>query len=83
MIVVSQHARTRYAERIEPCSLDEARDRILAHSRAIEAAAAFGAEVVRLGTGARIILDGLTVVTCYSKGDLPRQCRARWAGDAL
>jgi hypothetical protein len=75
MIKVTDHACRRFAERVERCSLDDARLRILAASRAIEAAAAFGCEVVRMGGGARLVLNGLTVVTVYQRGTFPRQCR--------
>ena len=73
-IRVTRHACERFAERA-PCSLSEARDRILAAARGIEAPAAFGCEVVRLGTGERLVLDGLTVVTVYARDMLPRKCR--------
>lgn len=75
-IHVSQHACLRYQERVESCTTAEARAHILDSSRAIEAAASIGCEVVRLGGGARLILDGLTVVTVYERHARPRQCRA-------
>jgi hypothetical protein len=76
MITVTHHACERFAERVEQCSIGAARDRILGSARAIEAAAAFGCAIVKLGGGARLILEGLTVVTVYERHARPRQCRA-------
>lgn len=75
MIRVTPHACRRYAERVHSCSPDDARTRILAASRGIEVAAAFGCEVVRMGGGERLILEGSTVVTVYAPHTLPRQLR--------
>lgn len=75
MIHVTDHACRRFVERVKPCSLEEAKAEILAHARAIEAAAKFACEVVRLGTGERLVLDGTTVITVYAPKTLPRQCR--------
>ena len=76
MIRVTQHACERFTQRVRPCSLEEARDDILSHSRAIKTAAKFGCEVVRLGSGERLVLDGETVVTVYAPHCLPRQLRS-------
>ena len=76
MIFVSPHALTRFQERVEPCSAADAHARIMGAARAIEAAATIGCEVVRLACGARLILDGSTVVTVYGPGQFPRQCRS-------
>lgn len=76
MIRVTSHACHRFIERVRPCSLADARAGILTSSRAIEAAAAFGCEVVRRATGERLILEGTTVLTVYERRTLPRQCRA-------
>jgi len=73
---VTRSAALRYGERVEPCSLERARASILSHSRAIEAAADFGCQVVRCGTGERLVLEGATVVGVYERGNLPRQCRS-------
>lgn len=75
MIRVTPHACRRFSERVRLCSVEEARDTILSHVRAIEAAAAFGCEIIRLGGGERLILDGSTVVTVYAPHTLPRQLR--------
>lgn len=75
MIRITDHAVQRYAERVEPCSLADARTRIMAAARGIEAAARIHCEVVRLGNGARLVLERSTVVTVYGRGVLPRQCR--------
>jgi hypothetical protein len=73
---VCHHAAERYVERVEPCTIEQAKDRILASSKAIHAAASIGCQVVRLACGARLVLDGLRVLTVYPRGDLPHQCRA-------
>lgn len=75
MIHVYAHAIQRYQERVEPVDKDTAKRRILSAARAIERAASFGCQVVRLANGARLILDGENVVTVYAKDQLPRQCR--------
>jgi hypothetical protein len=72
---VSRHACLRYGERVQPCSLDEAKARILESERAIEAAAAFGCQIVRRARGERLVLEGTRVVTVYADGDLPHQIR--------
>ena len=84
MIHISHHALQRFQERVAPCTLAEARAAILTHSRALEKAAAFGAEVVRCAGGERLILQGSTVVSVYAAHHRPRQCRSpyRIGGDA-
>lgn len=77
MIHVTRHAADRYYERVEVCP--DPRAAILAHAIAIERAALAGSRCVRLGNGARLVLDGLTVVTVYRKGDMPRQIKWRAA----
>lgn len=74
---VTDHACQRYAERVEPCSVEEARERILRSERAIRTAMMMKCAVIKLGTGHRLVLDGTAVVTVYSAGVLPRQCRNR------
>ena len=55
---ISQHAAERWIERCQPhLTLDHARDAIRAHAKAIEAALGVGCKCVRLGCGARLILD--------------------------
>jgi hypothetical protein len=83
MIRVTEHACRRFGERVLPCSYDEAREHILSHSRAIEKAAEFHCEIVRLGDGSRLVLQGATVVTVYSRGERPRQCRRRHSEDRV
>lgn len=74
-IHVSRHACQRYAERVAPCSLADARKHILESSRAIEAAAKFGCQVVRRWKGERLVLEGDRVVTVYAAHVLPMQIR--------
>jgi hypothetical protein len=76
MIHVSNHACERFIERVEACTFEEARAAIMAHEKAIEAAAKFGCEVVRCGRGERLVLSGNRVVTVYAAHTLPRQCRS-------
>jgi len=60
---VTKHASARWAERVRPCSRQEAVADILSHSKAIAIAADFGASTIRLGSGHRLRLEGATVVT--------------------
>lgn len=82
MIHVTMHSIQRFQERVRSCSCDEAREAILSHSRAIEAAAEFSCEVVRCGDGERLVLRGTTVLTVYGAHHRPRQCRAPFDGGA-
>jgi hypothetical protein len=66
-VTVTEHAISRYCERIEPCSREIAKQRILASAPAIIAAAQFGATVVKLPGSTRLVLDGLRVVTVLAK----------------
>lgn len=75
MIHVYAHAIQRYQERVRPCSAEDARADIMAAHRGIEAAAAIHCSVVRLASGARLVLDGSNVVTVYGRDMFPRQCR--------
>lgn len=58
---VSQHAIERYQQRVADVSEAEAEAAL--STPAIKAAAAFGAEFVRLGTGHRVTLQNGVVVT--------------------
>lgn len=81
MIHVSRHAIQQYQERVHPCPYAVARAEILTAKRGIEAAATIGCEVVRLASGARLVLSGENVVTVYGRDQLPRQLRehgGRW-----
>lgn len=60
-IHVSSHAISRYRERVEPVSYDEAIKAL--SSPAIEAAVRFGAGYVRLGTGQRVVIKLGAVIT--------------------
>lgn len=63
-MIVTTHAVARWCERVDPrATADQARHAMLACARAVDAAAAFGCPTVRLGSGARLILEGETVVT--------------------
>lgn len=68
MIHVTNHAVLRWQERIARISAEDVRATIEASSPAIEAAASFGAACIRLGCGAKLVLDGRTVVTVLPRG---------------
>lgn len=64
---ITTHAAQRYQQRINPrLSIEEARAAIALSERAIETAIDFGAHVVKLGCGGRLILRGDSVVTVLS-----------------
>lgn len=67
MAVITAHAAQRYAERVAPVDPSDARLAMLAASPAIDCAARIGCDVVVLGNGARLVLDGDIVVTVLSK----------------
>ena len=71
-MIVSQHARQRFVERVAPdLSLTEAGAEIRSHRRAIEAAASIGCRYVRLASGARLVLQGDVVTTVLAPGQKP------------
>jgi hypothetical protein len=72
-IHVSQHACLRYQERVESCTIAEARAHILESARAITAAAKFGCQIVRRWKGERLVLKGERVVSVFAAGDRPHQ----------
>ena len=57
MITVTAHAIDRYIERVEPVDRETAYAIIAGAERTIEAAARFGATVVRLPNRAKLLLD--------------------------
>lgn len=61
MVTVSAHAISRYRERVSPVDYDAALAAL--STRAIEAAADFGAHIVRLAGGQRVVIEEQTVVT--------------------
>jgi hypothetical protein len=67
-VIVTHHACQRYVERVDPrVTLGEAADIIAGAERAIEAATRFGAHVVRMGTGAKLVLHDGKVVTVLAR----------------
>lgn len=63
-MIVTVHARKRWIQRVDPtATLADAAAAIGRSARAIEAAARFGCDTVILGNGARLKLDGDTVMT--------------------
>jgi hypothetical protein len=68
MITVSAHAAQRFCERVNPALTPlEAVTEIRSHARVVEIAARFGCSRVKLHGGARLVLDGDTVVTVLSR----------------
>jgi TnpA family transposase len=65
---ITRHAAKRWRERVHPCTYREATAEIMAHATAIETAAAFGADTVKLGTNHRLKLAGATVLTVLPQG---------------
>lgn len=88
MIHITHHAITRAMERV-PGIRTEAQARALLSTRAIDAAAHFGAKYVRLGTGQRVVIECGSVVTVLpsdtavwkmgTTGDRIRQHARGWA----
>lgn len=78
---VTAHAIERYVQRVEPISEDDALEKLTRSKGVVMLAASIGCISVRLGCGARLILDGETIVTVYPPANrqtrnLPRQLRA-------
>jgi hypothetical protein len=73
-MIVTMHAAERYCERVNPAlTVSQARSAIAAHTRAIECAIAFGAHVVRIGTGQKLVIEGDTVVTVAPRDFFPKR----------
>jgi len=63
-MIITVHASERYVQRVNPAlTVSQARSAIAAHTPAIECAIKFGAHVVRIGTGQKLVIEGDTVVT--------------------
>lgn len=67
-MIVTAHAIERWIERVAPVSWDEAEAAMLAAAPIVDRAAEIGCSVVITGNGARLVLDGETVVTVLVKG---------------
>lgn len=66
---VTHHAADRYVERVAPeLTREQAADVIRGHGPAIVKASNFGCTVVRLGNGARLVLEGRNVITVHGRG---------------
>lgn len=81
---VSAHAISRYRERVRPCT--EAEARLAMSSARIAAMIAFGARLVKLGTGHRLIIRDGTIVTVtpaetQSRNWLDRMTRSSTGGN--
>ena len=77
MIHVTNHAILRWQERIDASATQEqAKAIILGASRAIETAAKFGCDTVRMGCGAKLVLQGNIVVTVLARSSINMSRRA-------
>lgn len=73
-ILVTMRARERWIERVDGrATLASAGATITSHAEAIRAASGFGCCCVKLACGARLIIDGLNVVTVLGRGVFPRR----------
>lgn len=70
-LLVTDHAVLRFQQRVRPCTADEARKAL--STPAVQAAALFGAQFVRLATGHRIALKGHVVMTVLPPDNYRRQ----------
>lgn len=70
-LLITDHAVQRFQERVRPCSDHEARTAL--STPAVQAAALFGAQFVRLATGHRIALKGHVVMTVLPPDHFKRQ----------
>ena len=68
---ITRHAIQRYQERV--ANLPDEQVRVVLSCPAVKTAIAFGAHVVRLGTGERVILEGANVVTVLPRRHFTRQ----------
>lgn len=67
-MMITAHAATRWCERVNPrLTPVEAVTALRAYERAVDRAAAFGCECVKLGCGARLVLKGDAVVTVLGR----------------
>ncbi|MAW99555.1 MAG: hypothetical protein CMN72_07880 [Sphingomonas sp.] len=73
MIEVTHHAAMRFTELVDPSlTIDQARRAIMTHEPAIRCAAENGCHCVRIGCGAKLIIENWRVVTvCTRKWTLP------------
>lgn len=76
--IISAHAIERYQQRVRPCSDDEAREAM--STPFIRAAVAFGAHLIRLGSGHRLIIRNGAIITItpaqkHTRGWLDRATR--------
>lgn len=77
MIFVTQHAAERWVERVAPhFTIDQAKAEIRTHTAMIIVAANFGATTIKLGCGARLILEERNVVTVIGRDQRRKHPRA-------
>lgn len=66
-MVITEHALLRYLERVWLIDVEAAKAEMMAARTAVETAAKFGSDCVKMGNGARLRLKGETVVTALPK----------------
>lgn len=72
-MIVSAHAAERYIQRVDPrLDVFAARAALQGYARSVDAAARFGCDTVRIGCGARLVLDGEEVVTVLASRKVRR-----------
>ena len=64
---ITDHAVLRYLERVWGIDVEKAKAEMMTAENAIETAAEFGADCVKMGNGCRLRLIGDTVVTALPK----------------
>lgn len=70
-MIITAHAAARYIERIDPSlTADQAEHALRRSAHAVQVAASIGCRVVRLGSGAKLILEGEVVKTVLPAGGL-------------
>jgi hypothetical protein len=67
MAYISDHAVLRWLERVRGIDIEAVRREMM--SPAIDTAAAFGCDTVKMGNGARLKLNGDVVSTVFAKED--------------
>lgn len=69
--MLTAHAIIRYQERVE--NIPEAEVRARLSTTGIRAAIAFGVRVIRLGSGAQLVIENRTIVTVLAPDQRPKR----------
>jgi hypothetical protein len=81
MLTITRNAVERYQQRVEPVSEDIARARL--STKAFQCAEMFGARIVILPTGQRLVIEGDAIVTVLSRKVRTQKStdRREWDGE--